>query len=247
MRIIPAIDIIDGKCVRLTQGDYSQQKTYNGDPLDMAMRFEGHGLTFLHLVDLDGAREKRVVNFKVIERICSKTRLIVDFGGGLASEDDVHIAFECGVSAINVGSVAVKNRALCEAWLKRFGPDKVILSADTKKEKIVISGWQEGTEIWLVDLIEQYKEIGMKTIACTDVEKDGMMQGSAHDLYKKLQDKFDDLQIIASGGVSTLKELDQLTELKLFGAIIGRAIYEGNITLVDLQNYILKTPVSAAQ
>jgi phosphoribosylformimino-5-aminoimidazole carboxamide ribotide isomerase len=247
MRIIPAIDIIDGKCVRLTQGDYSQQKTYNGDPLDMAMRFEGHGLRYLHLVDLDGAREKRVVNFKVIERICHKTRLIVDFGGGLASEDDVHIAFECGVAAINVGSVAVKNRALCESWLARFGPEKVILSADTKKEKIVISGWQEGTEIWLVDLIEQYKEIGMKTIACTDVEKDGMMQGSAHDLYKKLQDKFVDLQIIASGGVSTLKELDQLTELKLFGAIIGRAIYEGNITLPDLQNYILKDPTSAAE
>ena len=247
MRIIPAIDIIDGKCVRLTQGDYAQQKTYNGDPLDMALRFEGHGLKFLHLVDLDGAREKRVINFKVIERICNKTRLIVDFGGGLASEDDVHIAFECGVSAINVGSVAVKNRALCESWLTRFGPDKVILSADTKKEKIVISGWQEGTEIWLVDLIEQYKEIGIKTIACTDVEKDGMLQGSAHDLYKKLQDKFADLQIIASGGVSTLKELDQLTELKLFGAIIGRAIYEGNITLPDLQSYILKDPIAAAQ
>ena len=238
IRIFPAIDIIDGKCVRLQQGDYTQKKIYNADPLDMALRFEGHGLRYLHLVDLDGAREKRVINYRVIERITQKTSLIVDFGGGLASDDDLRIAFECGVSAVNIGSVAVKNRALCESWLTRYGAEKVILSADVRNEKILISGWQEKTEIWLWDLVEQYQAVGLKTVACTDVERDGMLQGSSHDLYKKMQDKFPELQIVASGGVSSVQELEQLQELGIFGAIIGKAIYEGTIALGDLRRFI---------
>lgn len=235
MKIIPAIDVIDGKCVRLTQGDFSQQKIYNSDPLDMALRFEGHGLKYLHLVDLDGAREKRVINYKIIERITRHTNLEVDFGGGLASNDDLRIAFECGVSAVNIGSVAVKDRPLCQSWLTKYGNEKVILSADVKQEKIVVSGWQEKTDVWIYDLIEDYKEFGIKTVCCTDVECDGMLQGASTDLYKKLQDKFPDLQLIVSGGISSIDEIEKFRDLSLHGVIIGRAIYEGQILLSDLQ------------
>lgn len=237
MRIIPAIDLIDGKCVRLTQGDYAQKKIYNADPLDMALRFEGAGLVYLHLVDLDGAREKRVVNYKIIERIATKTTLAIDFGGGLASNDDIRIAFECGAAKVNIGSVAVKNEKLCREWIARYGAEKIILSADAKKEKIVVSGWQEGTEIWVYDLIEKYREAGISEVACTDVECDGMLQGASHGLYKSLIEKFSDIKLIASGGVSSVAELDKLGELGLDGAIVGRALYEGRIKLEDLKRF----------
>lgn len=238
IRIIPAIDLIDGKCVRLTQGDYAQKKIYNADPVDMALRFEGAGLRYLHLVDLDGAREKRVVNYKVIERIASKASLIIDFGGGLASDDDIRIAFECGVAKVNVGSVAVKNEALCKSWIVRYGAEKIILSADAKKEKIVVSGWQEGTDIWIYDLIEKYFAVGIREAACTDVELDGMMQGVSQELYKSIISKFSDLKVIASGGVSSIAEIEKLAEIGADGAIIGRALYEGAIKLEDLKRFL---------
>lgn len=236
--IYPAIDVIEGKCVRLTQGDYAQKKIYNSDPLDMAMRFEQHGLKYLHLVDLDGAREKRVINYRVIERICNKTRLLVDFGGGLAGDEDIRIAFESGVDKVNIGSVAVKDRDLCLRWIERYGAEKIILSADARKEKIVVSGWQEGTDVWVYDLVEQYQQAGLKQIACTDVDCDGMMQGSSHALYQKLHEKFPDIRITASGGVSSIAEIEKLQEMGLHGAIVGRAIYEGTIQLQDFSPFL---------
>jgi len=236
--IYPAIDVIEGKCVRLTQGDYSQKKIYNADPLDMAKRFEQHGLKYLHLVDLDGAREKRIVNYRVIERICSKTTLVVDFGGGIASDDDMRIAFECGVSQVNIGSVAVKNRDLCLRWIERYGAEKIILSADARQEKVLVSGWQEGTDIWVYDLIEQYQEAGLQQVACTDIDCDGMMQGASHTLYAKLHEKFPKMKLTASGGVSSIAEIEKLQEMGLHGAIVGRAIYEGAIALEDFLPFL---------
>jgi phosphoribosylformimino-5-aminoimidazole carboxamide ribotide isomerase len=238
IRLIPAIDIIDGKCVRLAQGDYGKKTVYGDDPLDMAQRFEQHGLRYLHLVDLDGAREKRVVNYRIVEKICAKTSLIVDFGGGIASDQDLRIALECGVHAVNVGSVAVKDKSLAERWLAHVGSERFILSADTKGEKIVVSGWQEGTETWIYDLIAHYQERGLTRVACTDVERDGMLSGSAHDLYKRILDKFPTLEIIASGGVSSITELETLSALGVKGAIVGRAIYEGRISLGDLKRFV---------
>lgn len=238
IRVIPAIDIIEGKCVRLTQGDYSQKKVYGADPLDMALRFEGAGLRFLHLVDLDGAREKKVINYRIVERIASKTSLIVDFGGGIASDDDIHVAFECGVAKVNIGSVAVKKEELCLEWIERYGAERIILSADARKEKIAVSGWQEDTDISVYDLVEKYRTAGITEVACTDIECDGMLQGASHELYRSLREKFSDMKIIASGGVSSIKEIEELGELGLDGAIVGRAIYEGRIQLADFSQFL---------
>lgn len=237
IQIIPAIDLIEGKCVRLTQGDYGQKKIYNENPLEVALQFEDAGLKRLHLVDLDGAKAKKVVNWKVLERIASKTSLHVDFGGGVQSDDDLKIAFESGAKQVTGGSIAVKQPDLFEHWLKTYGGDKIILGADAKNEKIAVSGWEEGTSIWVYDFVEEYVEKGVQYTISTDVAKDGLLQGPSFDLYKNLQDKCPDLNIIASGGIAGIEDVEKLAEMNIYGVIIGKAIYENRISLADLQRF----------
>ncbi|WP_020537355.1 1-(5-phosphoribosyl)-5-[(5-phosphoribosylamino)methylideneamino]imidazole-4-carboxamide isomerase [Lewinella cohaerens] len=234
MYIIPAIDIIDGKCVRLTQGDYNQKKVYNEDPLEVAKAFADAGVTRLHLVDLDGARAKHIVNYKVLERIATKTNLHIDFGGGLKKDDDLWIAFECGAQQITGGTVAVKAPDLFLSWLERFGPERIILGADVKNGKIAVSGWQEESQEELLPFLERYLAAGVRYAVCTDVSKDGLLAGSAKELYAQIRTEFPDLQLIASGGVTATDEVEELREMGCFGAIIGKAIYEGKISLKDL-------------
>lgn len=234
MHIIPAIDIIDGKCVRLTQGDYSQKKVYNEDPLEVAKAFADAGITRLHLVDLDGARAKHIVNHKVLERIASKTNLHIDFGGGLKHDDDLRIAFECGARQITGGTVAVKDPDLFLSWLERFGPERIILGADVKNGKIAVSGWEEESQEELLPFLERYLAAGVRYAICTDVSKDGLLAGSARELYAEIRAEFPDLQLIASGGVTAIEEVEELREIGCFGAIIGKAIYEGRVALKDL-------------
>lgn len=238
MDIIPAIDIIDGKCVRLTQGDYSQKKIYNEHPLEVAKEFEDAGLRRLHLVDLDGAKSGSVKNWKVLEIISGKTSLIIDFGGGIKTEKDVQIVFDSGASLATVGSIAVKDEKEFIKWLLKFGADKFLLGADVKNEKIAVAGWQEITDIWIYDLIEKYIQHGISQLFCTDVSKDGKLEGPAIDLYKNIIEKFPSLFFIASGGVSSIKDLDHLQHAGCKGAIIGKAIYEGRIKMAELINFL---------
>ncbi|GAB2569976.1 1-(5-phosphoribosyl)-5-[(5-phosphoribosylamino)methylideneamino]imidazole-4-carboxamide isomerase [Spirosoma areae] len=235
MHIIPAIDIIEGKAVRLTQGDYRQKKEYNARPLEVAQLFEGAGMTRLHLVDLDGAKEKRVINWKVLELIASKTTLHVDFGGGVQSDEDLRMVFECGAKQVTGGSIAVKQPDVLERWLSRHGSEKIILGADAKNEKIAVSGWEEGTDVWIYDFVEKWAEKGIRHVISTDVAKDGLLQGPSFDLYRNLQDRFPKLNIIASGGVSSMSDIEMLADMDLFGVIVGKAIYEGRVTLKELQ------------
>lgn len=235
MHIIPAIDLIEGKAVRLTQGDYNQKKEYNARPLEVAQQFEDAGLTRLHLVDLDGAKEKRVINWKVLELIASKTHLHIDFGGGVQSDEDLRIVFECGAKQVTGGSIAVKQPEVMERWLSRYGADKIILGADAKNEKIAVSGWEEGTEVWIYDFVEKWVEKGIQSVISTDVAKDGLLQGPSFDLYRNLQDRFSKLNIVASGGVSSMADIEQLADMGVFGVIVGKAIYEGRVTLKELQ------------
>ena len=235
MYIIPAIDLIDGKAVRLTQGDYNQKKEYNARPLEVAKQFEGAGLKRLHLVDLDGAKEKRVINWKVLELIASQTSLDVDFGGGVQSDEDLRIVFECGAKQVTGGSIAVKQPDELERWLSKHGPEKIILGADAKNEKIAVSGWEEGTDVWIYDFLEQWVDKGIKYVISTDVAKDGLLQGPSFDLYRNMQDRFPDLQVIASGGVSNMDDIEILADMGVFGVIVGKAIYEGRVTLSELQ------------
>ncbi|PWT70995.1 MAG: 1-(5-phosphoribosyl)-5-[(5-phosphoribosylamino)methylideneamino]imidazole-4-carboxamide isomerase [Bacteroidetes bacterium] len=237
MEIIPAIDIIDGKCVRLTQGDYGKKKIYNEHPVEVAKQFEDAGLKRLHLVDLDGAKSGAVKNWKVLEKISGRTTLIVDFGGGIKTEKDLKIVFESGAAIANVGSVAVKEEKLFRSWLDQFGPEKFLLGADTKDEKIVIHGWLEATEISIYDFIEKNMSFGIKQIFSTDTSRDGLLEGPATDLYKKIIAKFPLLELIASGGVSSLQDLDSLQQIGCKGVIIGKAIYEGKISMNDLTKY----------
>jgi phosphoribosylformimino-5-aminoimidazole carboxamide ribotide isomerase len=234
MTIIPAIDIIEGKCVRLTQGDYNQKTIYNEHPLEVARQFEDAGLTRLHLVDLDGAKAGAVKNWKVLESLAGKTRLVIDFGGGIKTEKDVKIVFDCGAALATVGSVAVKDETLFVNWLKTFGANKFLLGADVKDEKIAVSGWAEKTDIWIYDFIEKHINNGVQQIFCTDVSKDGKLEGPSIELYKSIIQKFSDLHFIASGGVSSIADVDQLQEIGCKGVIIGKAIYEGKIKLSDL-------------
>ena len=238
MKIIPAIDIIGGKCVRLEKGDYSQQKTYFDDPLEVALLFESHGIKYLHLVDLDGAKKGDIVNWKVLEKIASKTNLHIDFGGGVKSDEALKIAFNSGAKQITAGSIAVKNPEKVAEWLQVYGPKKIILGADVKEEQIAISGWQEtaGIDIWT--FLENYRQKGVKNVICTDISKDGMLQGTAIELYRKILDRFPGLQLVASGGVTHIDELDSLQQTGVAGVIIGKAIYENKITLKDLENYV---------
>jgi len=236
--IIPAIDIIDGKCVRLTQGDYSQKKIYNEHPLEVAKEFEDAGLKRLHLVDLDGAKNGTVKNWKVLETISGKTSLIIDFGGGIKTEKDVQIVLDSGASLATVGSIAVKDEKEFIKWLVKFGADKFLLGADIKNEKITVAGWQETTDIWIYDLIEKYIQHGISQLFCTDVSKDGKLEGPAIDLYKNIIEKFPSLFFIASGGISSIKDLDDLQHAGCKGAIIGKAIYEGRIKMAELINFL---------
>jgi phosphoribosylformimino-5-aminoimidazole carboxamide ribotide isomerase len=238
MIIIPAIDIIEGKCVRLTQGDYSQKKIYNEHPLEVAKQFEDAGLSRLHLVDLDGAKERKVKNWKVLETIAGKTSLIIDFGGGIKTDKDVQIVFDSGAKLATVGSIAVKNEKEFVNWLLQFGADRFLLGADVKDEKIAIHGWQETSDIWVYDFIEKYIQQGVKQIFCTDVNKDGKLEGPAIDLYKKIIEKFPDLHFIASGGVSSMKDLEELEKAGCKAAIVGKAIYENKISLSELKAFV---------
>lgn len=238
IEIIPAIDLIEGKCVRLTQGDYGQKTIYNENPLEVAMQFQDAGLKRLHLVDLDGAKAKKVVNWKVLEKIASKTSLHVDFGGGVQSDEDLKAVFESGAKQATGGSIAVKNPEVFLNWLSVYGGEKIILGADAKKEKVAVSGWEEGTAIWVYDFVEEYVAKGVKYTISTDVAKDGLLQGPSFDLYKNLQDKCPDLKIIASGGISGLEDVEKLAEMNIYGVIIGKAIYENRIKLSELQRFL---------
>jgi phosphoribosylformimino-5-aminoimidazole carboxamide ribotide isomerase len=234
MEIISAIDIIAGKCVRLTQGDYTLKTIYNEHPLEVAKQFEDAGLQRLHLVDLDGAKAGKVKNWKVLETIAGKTSLIIDFGGGVKKQEHVKIVFECGAAFASVGSIAVKDELEFVQWLIIYGSDKFLLGADVREEKIAINGWLEKTDIWVYDFIEKYIAHGIKQIFCTDVSKDGKLEGPATELYKKIITRFPDLHLIASGGVSCFKDLEELSNMGCKGAIVGKAIYEGRISLKEL-------------
>ncbi|TLX77817.1 1-(5-phosphoribosyl)-5-[(5-phosphoribosylamino)methylideneamino]imidazole-4-carboxamide isomerase [Labilibacter sediminis] len=235
--IIPAIDIIDGKCVRLSQGDYNQKKVYNENPLEVARMFEDHGIKRLHLVDLDGAKAGNIINYKVLETIATKTNLIIDFGGGLKSNEDLKIAFESGAEMITGGSIAVKNKEIFTSWIEKYGADKIILGADVKDEMIAVSGWTETSDLGLMPFVEDYTQRGISKVICTDISKDGMLQGPATDLYQKILAQFPDLYLVASGGVSGLKDIDKLIEAKVPAVITGKAIYEGKIDLKQLEKY----------
>ncbi|WP_125720696.1 1-(5-phosphoribosyl)-5-[(5-phosphoribosylamino)methylideneamino]imidazole-4-carboxamide isomerase [Flavobacterium ustbae] len=239
MRIIPAIDIIEGKCVRLSKGDYDTKIIYNENPLEVAKSFEAHGIEYLHLVDLDGAKSSKIVNYKILEQIASQTSLKIDFGGGLKSDDDLRIAFESGAKQITGGSIAVKNRAIFEKWISEYGTEKIILGADAKDEKIAVSGWLEESNEDLIPFIQDYQNKGIQYVICTDIAKDGMLQGPSFDLYAKILAEAKGIKLIASGGISTFDELPKLAELGCEGTIIGKAIYEGRISLKQLENYIL--------
>lgn len=234
MRFIPAIDIIDGKCVRLTQGDYSQKKIYNENPVEVAKSFENAGLQYLHLVDLDGAKQKKVVNYKVLEQIASQTSLKIDFGGGVQSNEDIQKVFDAGARQITGGSIAVKNPDLFESWIERYGSEKIILGADVKNEKIAVGGWEETSELHIFNFLEKYLAKGIRYVICTDISKDGLLQGTSLELYQKILKKFPDIHLIASGGVSCMQDLDDLQKNGLEGAIIGKAIYEEKISLEEL-------------
>lgn len=238
MQIIPAIDIIDGKCVRLTQGDYAQKTVYNEHPLEVAKQFEAAGLTRLHLVDLDGAKAGTVKNWKVLESIAGKTSLVIDFGGGIKQENDVRIVFDSGASLATIGSLAVKSEGVFVEWLSTFGAEKFLLGADVKAEKIAVSGWLETTDIWIYDFLRKYIGHGIQQVFCTDVSKDGKLEGPAIALYRQILCEFPDLHLIASGGVSNLEDLEQLATIGCKGAIVGKAIYENRISLKDLQNFV---------
>ncbi|WP_298519031.1 1-(5-phosphoribosyl)-5-[(5-phosphoribosylamino)methylideneamino]imidazole-4-carboxamide isomerase [uncultured Kordia sp.] len=251
MRIIPAIDIIDGKCVRLSKGDYNTKKIYNENPLEVAKQFEDAGIQYLHMVDLDGAKAKHIVNYKILEKVASKTNLQIDFGGGLKSDEDLHVAFESGAKQITGGSIAVKDSETFTKWIQKYGSDKIILGADAMDEKIAISGWQEESKEELIPFIQKYQQKGIEYVICTDIAKDGMLEGPSFDLYEKILKNCTQnvtssavemasktIKLIASGGISTFDELPKLKEFGCEGVIIGKAIYENKISLKQLETLI---------
>ncbi len=238
MRIIPAIDIIDGKCVRLSQGEYSSKKVYNENPLEVAKMFESNGLKYLHLVDLDGAKAKHVVNYKALYQIARETSLTIDFGGGVKTDDDIRLVFENGAKQVTIGSIAVSEPEKFDTWLFQFGPDKIILGADVKDGMVAISGWQTVSTLKLNSFLEGYAKKGVKYVICTDISKDGMLLGTSMELYKELKKNFPKMLFIASGGVTEKSELHLLNDIGMDGAIIGKAIYEGRISMQDLKDFI---------
>lgn len=234
IEIIPAIDLIDGKCVRLSQGDYEAKKVYNEDPLEIAKMFEGAGIRRLHLVDLDGAKAKHIVNQSVLEKIASNTSLIIDFGGGVQSDEDIEIAFNSGASMVTGGSIAIRNKELFTSWITKYGADKIILGADCKDHKIAVSGWQEATSVEVIPFIGDYNQKGISKVVCTDISKDGMLQGPSIDLYKDILNVFPNLYLIASGGVSCFQDILDLEKSGVPAVILGKAIYENRVTLKEL-------------
>ncbi|NDV68490.1 1-(5-phosphoribosyl)-5-[(5-phosphoribosylamino)methylideneamino]imidazole-4-carboxamide isomerase [Dysgonomonas sp. 25] len=240
IEIIPAIDIIDGKCVRLSQGDYNEKKVYNEDPLEVAKMFEDAGIKRLHLVDLDGAKAKRIVNVGVLEKIAARTSLIIDFGGGVQSDEDIQAAFDAGASMVTGGSIAVRNKELFLGWLERYGNDKIILGADCKDHKIAVSGWQEETSLDIIPFIEGYKEQGIQKIICTDISKDGMLQGPSIQLYKEILSAFSGIYLIASGGVGCMQDIHDLEAAGVPAVILGKAIYENRVTMRELTTFVVK-------
>ncbi|WP_100615798.1 1-(5-phosphoribosyl)-5-[(5-phosphoribosylamino)methylideneamino]imidazole-4-carboxamide isomerase [Confluentibacter citreus] len=244
MRIIPAIDIIDGKCVRLTKGDYDTKKIYNENPLEVAKMFEAAGIEYLHLVDLDGAKAHHIVNYKVLEQISTKTKLKIDFGGGLKTNEDLHIAFNSGAKQITGGSIAVKNPKTFEGWIAKYGGEKIILGADSNNGKIAISGWLENSADEVIPFIKEYQKKSIKYVICTDIAKDGMLEGPSYDLYKQIIEECTNnssgqsIKLIASGGISTFDELPKLKALGCEGVIIGKAIYENRISLKQLEAFV---------
>jgi len=241
MRIIPAIDIIDGKCVRLTKGDYDTKKVYNENPVEVAKEFQDAGIEYLHVVDLDGAKASHIVNYKVLEKIATETHLKIDFGGGLKSDEDLRIAFESGANQVTGGSIAVKNPSIFEGWIQHYGSEKIILGADCNNEKIAISGWQEESELKVIPFIRDYQAKGINYVICTDISKDGMLQGPSFGLYERILTEVSNIQLIASGGISQFDELPKLAELGCEGVIIGKAIYENRISLKELERYIINS------
>jgi phosphoribosylformimino-5-aminoimidazole carboxamide ribotide isomerase len=234
IELIPAIDIIEGKCVRLTQGDYDTKKVYNEDPLEVAKMFEDYGIRRLHVVDLDGARQGRIINYRILERLATYTSLVIDFGGGLKQDNDLEIAFESGAQMVTGGSIAVKNPNTFKSWISKFGSEKIILGADAKDKRIAISGWEETTENELIPFIQHYHQEGISKSICTDISRDGMLQGPAIDLYKEVLEQIPQLYLIASGGVSSIQDIEKLAEAGIPAVIFGKAIYEGKIQLNDL-------------
>ena len=243
MRIIPAIDIIEGKCVRLTKGDYNTKKVYNENPLEVAKQFEDAGIKNLHVVDLDGAKASHIVNYKVLEQIASKTNLNIDFGGGLKSDKDLEIAFNSGTNQVTGGSIAVKNPTVFESWITKFGAEKIILGADFYPDssggKIATNGWQEESSLDVIPFISDYQNKGIQYVICTDISKDGMLQGPSFETYSSILSEINEIKLIASGGISSFEELPKLANLNCEGVIIGKAIYENKISLKQLEKFII--------
>lgn len=240
IELVPAIDMIEGKCVRLTQGDYDTQKIYNESPLEVAKQFQDAGVTRLHMVDLDGAKAGHIVNYRMLEKVASHTDLSIDFGGGLKSDDDLHIAFDCGAQMVTGGSIAVKNPDLFLSWITRYGSERIILGADAKEKKIAISGWKEGTAIDLIPFIKDYQSKGISKVICTDIARDGMLQGPAVKLYQEMQQEMPGLYVIAGGGVSSMGDIERLEEANIPAVIFGKAIYEGRISLKEIETFIVR-------
>lgn len=238
IELIPAIDIIDGKCVRLSQGDYNTQKIYNENPLEVAKEFEANGIHRLHVVDLDGAKSSHVVNYKVLDIIAGHTSLVIDFGGGIKTDEDLNIAFEYGAQMVTLGSVAAKQPALFKKWLHQYGPKKIILGADVKENRISINGWKEESQQELIPFLTDYSQEGIQKVLCTDISRDGMLQGPSIELYKQIMKKFPTMHLIASGGVSNLQDIIDLNEANIPAVVFGKALYEGRITLKDLKRFM---------
>ncbi|SDB38547.1 1-(5-phosphoribosyl)-5-[(5-phosphoribosylamino)methylideneamino] imidazole-4-carboxamide isomerase [Flavobacteriaceae bacterium MAR_2010_188] len=243
MRIIPAIDIIDGKCVRLTQGDYNSKKIYNENPVEVAKKFENHGIEYVHIVDLDGAKAGAIINYKVLEQVSTKTNLKIDFGGGLKTNEDLHIAFNSGARQITGGSIAIKNPKLFESWIAKYGSQKIILGADCRDRKISINGWKDQSDEEVIPYIKDYRAKGLRYVICTDISKDGMLEGPSFDLYSEILKEFENqssdqnIKLIASGGVSSIEDINRLEDLGCEGVIVGKALYENKINLRDLESH----------
>ena len=242
IELIPAIDIIDGKCVRLSQGDYDKVKKYSASPADVAKEMEDHGITRLHVVDLDGAKSKHVVNWRTLEQIANETSLVIDFGGGVKTDDDLRIVFECGAQMVTGGSIAVKEPATFQCWLCTYGPERIILGADVKEGKVAVSGWLEDSNNELMSFLEHYTQQGVQKVICTEISRDGMLQGPAISLYKDILAQLPNLYLIASGGVSSMADIEALAEANIPGVIFGKALYEGQISWQDIERFIINKP-----
>ena len=236
IEIIPAIDLIDGKCVRLSQGDFARKKVYSKNPLEIAKEYESFGLCRLHIVDLDGAKNGKVTNLKVLETIARETNLTIDFGGGIKTNEDIQSVFDSGAALASIGSVAVKEPDLFFNWVGNYGSEKILLGADVRDEKLAINGWQTATNLEIRPFLESYYEKGVTQVFCTDISKDGLLQGSSNELYQRILSRLPELKLIASGGVSSIEDIYELNKIGCSGVIIGKAIYEGKISLQELKD-----------